>query len=117
MTTGASIDCPKSENNFFNQTTSHATIATPLYFASVLNSATISYFLLLQLTSPFLKENMKPLVDLLSETLPAQSASVYACTCNWLLASQKISHYKVCFMYLSTRLTASKCGFRGVCMN
>jgi hypothetical protein len=25
---------------------------------------------------------MKPLVDLLFETLPAQSASMYPCTCN-----------------------------------
>jgi hypothetical protein len=82
MTIGASTDCPKSESSFSNQTTSHATIATPLYFASVLDNATIGCFLLLQLTTPFPKENMKPLVDLLSETLLAQSTSVYPCTCN-----------------------------------
>jgi hypothetical protein len=87
MTTGASTDCPKSENNFCNQTISHATIAAPLYFASVLNSATVGYFLLLQLTTPLPKENMKPLVDFLFKTLPAQSTSVYPCTCNWLLTS------------------------------
>jgi hypothetical protein len=71
MTIGASTNCPKSESSFCNQTTSHATIATPLYFASVLDSATIGYFLLLQLTAPFPKENIKPLVDLLSKTLLA----------------------------------------------
>jgi hypothetical protein len=87
MTTGASTDCPKSESRFCNQTTSHATIAAPLYSASVLHSATIGYFLLLQLLAPLPKENMKPLVNLLSKTLSAQSASVHPCTCNWLLAS------------------------------
>jgi hypothetical protein len=71
MTTGASIDCPKSESSFCNQITSHATIAAPLYSASVLDNATVGCFLLLQLTTPLPKKNMKPLVDLLSETLPA----------------------------------------------
>jgi len=47
MTIGESTYYPKSESNFCNQTTSHATIATPLYFASVLDSATIGCFLLL----------------------------------------------------------------------
>ncbi len=69
MTIGESTYYPKSESNFCNQTTSHATIATPLYFASVLDSATIGCFLLLQLTTPFPQKNMKPLVDLLSKTL------------------------------------------------
>jgi hypothetical protein len=87
MTTGASSNCTKSESNFYNQTTSHATIAAPLYFAFVLNNATVGYFLLLQLIAPLPKENMKPLVNLLSETLPTQSASVYPCICNWFLAS------------------------------
>jgi len=87
MTTRASTNYPKSESSFSNQTTSHATVATPLYFASMLDNATIGCFLLLQLTAPLIKESMKPLVDLLSETLSAQSASVYPCTCNWLLAS------------------------------
>ncbi len=82
MTIGASTKCPKSDSSFCNQTTSHATIAALLYFAFVLDSAIIGYFLLLQLTEPLPKENMKPLVDLLSETLPAQLASVYPCTCN-----------------------------------
>jgi hypothetical protein len=71
MTTKASTNCPKSESSFCNKTTSHATIVAPLYFTSVLNSATIGYFLLLQLITPLPKENMKPLVNLLSETLPA----------------------------------------------
>jgi hypothetical protein len=70
MTTGASTNCPKSKSSFCNQTTSHATITTPLYSASMLNSAIVGCFLLLQLTTPLLKENMKPLVDLLFETLP-----------------------------------------------
>ncbi len=74
MTTGASTNCPKSEINFCNQTTSHAAIAAPLYSTSVLNNVTVGCFLLLQLTAP--------LVDLLSETLPTQSASVYPCTYN-----------------------------------
>jgi hypothetical protein len=82
MTTGTSTNYPKSESNFCNQTTSHATIAAPLYFASVLHNATVGCFLLFQLTTPLPKENMKPLVDLLSETLPAQSTSVYPCICN-----------------------------------
>ncbi len=86
MTIGTSTNCPKSESSFCNQTTSHATIVAHLYFASMLDNATIGYFLLLQLIAPLPKENMKPMVDLLLKTLPAQSASVYPCTCNWLLA-------------------------------
>ncbi len=69
MTIGTSTDYPKSESNFCNQITSHATIAMPLYFASMLDSATMGCFLLLQLIAPFPKKNMKPLVDLLSKTL------------------------------------------------
>ncbi len=87
MTTRTSTDYPKFENSFCNQITSHATIATPLYFASVLDNAIVGCFLLLQLTTPLQKENMKPLVNLLLETLLAQSAFVYPCTCNWLLVS------------------------------
>jgi len=71
MTTRASIDYPKSENNFCHQTISHAVIAAPLYYASMLNNATVGCFLLFQLTAPLPKENMKPLVSLLSKTLPA----------------------------------------------
>jgi len=63
--------CPKSESSFCNQTTSHVAIATPLYFASVLDNATLGCLLLFQLTAPLPKGNMKPLVDLLSETLSA----------------------------------------------
>jgi hypothetical protein len=59
MTTRASTNCPKSESSFHNQTTSHAAITTLLYFASMLDSAIVAYFLLLQLTTPFPKENMK----------------------------------------------------------
>jgi hypothetical protein len=53
----------------------------------VFDSAIIGCFLLLQLIAPLPKKNMKPLVDLLSKTLLAQSTFVYPCTCNWLLAS------------------------------
>jgi hypothetical protein len=53
----------------------------------VLDNATVGCFLLLQLTAPIPKKNMKPLGDFLSKTLSAQSTSVYPCTCNWLLAS------------------------------
>jgi len=87
MTIGASTGCLKSDSSFYNQITSHATIAAPLYSASVLDNAIVGCFLLFQLTAPLPKENMKPLVDLLSETLLAQSSFVYPCTCNWLLAS------------------------------
>jgi hypothetical protein len=45
------------------------------------NSAIVDCFLLFQLTTPLPKENMKPLDDLLSETLQAQSTSMYPCTC------------------------------------
>jgi hypothetical protein len=82
MTTRASTNCPKSKSSFYNQTTSHATITTLLYSASMLDSATVVYFLLLQLTTPLPKENMKPLVDLLSKTLPTQLTFVYPYTCN-----------------------------------
>jgi len=82
MAIGASTDCPKFESSFYNQTTSHAVIAAPLYLTSKLDNATVGCFLLLQLTTPLPKENMKPLVDILSETLPTQSASVYPRTCN-----------------------------------
>jgi len=82
MTIGASTDCPKSESSFCNQITSHASNCCTFYSASVLDNAIVGCFLLLQLTTPLPKENMKPLVDLLFATLPAQSASVYPCTCN-----------------------------------
>jgi hypothetical protein len=42
-----------------------------LYFVFMFDSAIVGCFLLLQLTALLPKENMKPLVDLLSETLPA----------------------------------------------
>jgi hypothetical protein len=70
MTTRASTNCPKSDNNFCNQIISHAMIIAPFYSAYVLNSATIGYFLLFQLTTPLPKENMKPSIYLLFETLP-----------------------------------------------
>jgi hypothetical protein len=38
----------------------------------MLDNANVGCFLLLQLTTPFPKENMKPLVDFLFETLSAQ---------------------------------------------
>ncbi len=82
MTTRTSTDSPEFESSFCNQTTSHATITTPMFFASVFDSATVGCFLLLQVTTPLPKENKKPLVDILFETLPTQSASVYPCTCN-----------------------------------
>jgi len=87
MISGTFTNYPKSDSSFCNQTISHATIIAPLYSASVLDNATIGYFLLFQLTTPLPKENMKPLVDLLSKTLPTQLVSVYPGTCNWLLAS------------------------------
>jgi hypothetical protein len=71
MTIGASTDCSKSESSFCNQIISHAAIVALLYSTSVLDNATIGYFLLLQLIAPLPKENMKPLVDILFETLPA----------------------------------------------
>jgi hypothetical protein len=71
MTTRASTNCPKSENSFCNQTTSHIKIAALLYSTFVLDSVIVGCFLLLQLIAPLPKENMKPLVNLLSETLPA----------------------------------------------
>jgi hypothetical protein len=82
MTIITSTDCPKFESSFCNQTTSHLAIVAPLYFAFVFNSVTIGCFLLLQLTAPLPKEKMKPLVDILFETLLAQSTSVYPCTCD-----------------------------------
>jgi hypothetical protein len=66
MTTRAPTKCPKSNNSFCNQIISHAVIVVPFYFAFVFNSATIGCFLLFQLTTPLPKENMKPLIDLLS---------------------------------------------------
>jgi hypothetical protein len=87
MIIGASIDYPKSKSSSYNQTTSHAIIVMPLYSASMFDNATIGYFLWDQLTTPLPKENMKPLVDLQFETLPAQSTSMYPCTCNWFLVS------------------------------
>jgi hypothetical protein len=53
-----------------------------MYFAFVLDNAIVGCFLLFQLKTPLPKENMKPLVDLLSKTLPAQLAFVYPYTCN-----------------------------------
>ncbi len=82
MTIGTSINYSKFESSFCNQTTSHATNVVPLYSTFALYSANVGCFLLLQLTTPLPKENMKPLVDLLSKTLLVQSASMYPCTYN-----------------------------------
>ncbi len=82
MTIGTSIDCPKSDSSFFNQSISHVTIIAFLYFPFVFRTAIVGYFLLFQLITPFPKENMKPLVDFLSETLLTQSTSIYPCTYN-----------------------------------
>jgi hypothetical protein len=87
MTTRASIDYSKSETNFCNQTTSHVTIVALIYFASMFNSEYVGYFSLLQIIAPLPKKNMKPLVDLLFETLPAQLAFAYPCSYNRLLVS------------------------------
>jgi hypothetical protein len=57
MTIGTSIDYPKSESSFYNQTISHVVIVAPLYSTSVLDNATIGCFLLLQLTTPLPKKN------------------------------------------------------------
>ncbi len=87
MTTKASTNYPKSKSSFCNQTISHAIIVAPLYFASLFDNAIVGCFLLLQLTTPLPKENMKSVVDLLFETLPTQSTFVYPCTYNSLLDS------------------------------
>ncbi len=52
-----------------------------MYSTYVLDSVNVGYFLLLQLTTPLPKENMKPLINLLFESMSTQSASVYPCTC------------------------------------
>lgn len=70
MTTAPCTDWPKVASSFCNQATSHATIDAPLYLAFVLNKATVDYFLLLQLMATLLRENVNPLVDLLSKILP-----------------------------------------------
>ncbi len=44
MTMGASIDYPKFESNFCNQTISHAVIAMLLYSTFVLDSAIVGFF-------------------------------------------------------------------------
>jgi len=87
MTTWASTNFPKFESSFYNQTTWHAVVVMPLYSAFVFDSVTIGCFLLFQLTTPLPKENMKPLVDILSKTLLAQSTLMYPCTYNWPLVS------------------------------
>jgi hypothetical protein len=58
-----------------------------LYFASMLNKETVGCFFLLHVTTVLPKENIKLLVDLLFKMLPAQSASMYPCTYNSMLAS------------------------------
>jgi hypothetical protein len=87
MTTCLSTCNPKSPSSLWSQATSLAAIATPLYFASMLDKATIGYFLLLHVIAALPKENIKPLVDLLFEMLPTQSTSMYPCTYNFVLAS------------------------------
>jgi len=72
MIIGAFIDCLKFEINFCNQTISHVAIVVSLYAAFVFDSAIVDCFLLFQLTAALPKENMKSLVDFLSETLSTQ---------------------------------------------
>jgi len=64
----------------------------------VLDNATVGCFLLLQLTTPLPKENMKPLLDLLSETLLAQSAfSIHVLvTSSWLHKKFHNARYVLC---------------------
>ena len=60
----------------FNHTVSQAAIAAALYFASMLDRATIGCYLLLQEISPLPSENINPEVDLLSNALPIQCHQV-----------------------------------------
>ena len=76
MTTLSSACTPKSPYSVRSHATSHAAIVAPLYSASVLEKAIVGYFLLLQVTATLQKENIKPLVERLSPTLPTQSTSV-----------------------------------------
>ena len=71
MTTTPCANCPKSQGNFYNQAISHVAIVAHLYSAFVLDKATVGCFLLLQLMAELLRDNINPLIDLLSEILLA----------------------------------------------
>jgi len=101
MTIKTSTDCPKSENSLCSQITSHATIITPLYSTFVFDSAIVGYFLLFQLITLILKENMKPLVTIIFQTLLAQLTSMYPCihvfvTGSWLHKKFHTTKYVLC---------------------
>ena len=53
---------------------SHVAIATPQYLASLLDSATVGCFLLLEVIGALPSEKVKPDVDLPLLAFPAQSA-------------------------------------------
>ena len=57
---------PQSKSSLHNQATTYAAIGAPLYSASILDKATVGYFLLLQVRVALPKENMNQLLDLLS---------------------------------------------------
>ena len=67
---------PRSFKIRLSHTASQAATAAPLYSASVLDSATVGCFLLLQEIAPLSTEKTKPDVDRWSALKPAQSASV-----------------------------------------
>ena len=74
---GSFMSTPRSSSTHLSHTASHAATAAPMYSASVLDSAIVYCFLLLQEIAPLAREKTYLDVDCLSTLYPAQSASVY----------------------------------------
>ena len=63
---GSLMGTPRSFSILLSHTTSHVATTAPLYSTSVLERATVGYFLLLQDMAMLLREKTNPEVDLLS---------------------------------------------------
>ena len=72
---GPSRGSPMSANNLRSQTASWVAVLGATYSASVVDNATVAYFLLSQLTAPPASENTFPEVENRSSISPAQFAS------------------------------------------
>src|SRR5208337_1144349 len=83
-----------------------------MYSASVLESATVCCFLLLQVTEPPEIVKVYPAVERLSSRFPPQLASLYPSNCMSELLYLK-EKFIVPLRYLKILLTAIQCAFPG----
>lgn len=112
---GPTWDIFMSESIQQSQTTSHAALTVPWYFASVKERASACCFLLVHVTAPMPRLKTYLEVDFLSSIELSQSESVKPISWGSLLLLYRMPKLGVLFTYLSTRFAATKCCTLGVC--